>query len=706
MAPTDTTTCVCEWLLSAYLQYDKRGVPVQLKSFRARNFRSINDSGEIQVSRITSLLGRNESGKSNLLKALHSLNPVEGFQALSPIKDFPRDRKLDECSDTTPVVESSWTLSKLEKQQLGKVFPRAAEVTTARVGRWYKGERRWVTFDDLPPLEIDDKWLKSKVRKLLAALDTAAEECDEPHSEAIKKAASNFDSAIGQTDDLQEWASNAQTVIAALEKALVAASKELPETIDDSVTEMDTLAKKIAGDEQAHAAGRNWVVGQMPKFIYLDDYPELEGHQNLAEYNQRQQNNSPTDEDRYFAKLCKVAGMDPKNLQDLVNDPETRNQLVNRASAVVTKEIRRLWSDRSLKVRFNLDGNFMDTLISDPTSVYDVEVNLNERSRGFQWFFAFYITFCADTDGDVAEDAILLLDEPGLYLHAKSQSDLLTHFRNDFGNQILYSTHSPFMVPIGQLDSIRTVNIGEKTGTTVTNDPSGDSRTLFPIQAALGYSLAQSLFVGPNNLVVEGITDYWVLSSISEYLMDQGKTGLSPEITMTPAGGAQKVSYMVALLSSEELNVVVLLDEEKDSKITRDDLTKSKLINERNIVFVTEAFGENSPGEADIEDLLDPKFYEGLVRESYAKELKGHKLALNDNIPRIAKRVELALTGLGMEFHKTRPTRLLLTKMSNDAGAVVTEETANRFEKLFKCINARFQQIKERGGNSLKPTIK
>lgn len=679
---------------------------MQLKSFRARNFRSINDSGEIQVSRITSLLGRNESGKSNLLKALHSLNPVEGFQALSPIKDFPRDRKLDECSDTTPVVESSWTLSKLEQQQLGKIFPRATEVTTVRVGRWYKGEKRWVSFDDLPPLEIDDKWLKSKVRKLLAALDTAAEECEEPHSEAIKTAASNFDSAIAQIDDLQKWASNAQTVIAGLEKALVAASKELPEAIDDSVTEIDTLAKQIAGDEKAHAAGRSWVVERMPKFIYLDDYPELEGHQNLAEYNQRQQNNSPTDEDRYFAKLCKVAGMDPKNLQDLVNDPETRNQLVNRASAVVTKEIRRLWSDRSLKVRFNLDGNFMDTLISDPTSVYDVEVNLNERSRGFQWFFAFYITFSADTDGDVAEDAILLLDEPGLYLHAKSQSDLLTHFRDDFGNQILYSTHSPFMVPTGQLDSIRTVNIGEKAGTTVTNDPSGDSRTLFPIQAALGYSLAQSLFVGPNNLVVEGITDYWMLSSISEYLADQGRTGLSPEVTMTPAGGAQKVSYMVALLSSEELNVVVLLDEEKDSKTTRDELIKSKLINERNIVFVTEAFGGSSPAEADIEDLLEPKFYEGLVRESYAKELKGKNLALNDNIPRIAKRVELALADIGIEFHKTRPTRLLLTKMSSDAGAVVTEETANRFEKLFGGINARFQQIKERGGNSLTPKMK
>ena len=683
----------------------KRGILVQLKSFRVQNFRSVNDSGEIQVSRITSLLGRNESGKSNLLRALHSLNPVEGFKALSPIKDFPRDRKLEDCSDYTPVLDSTWALSSIEQNSLAKVFPRAGEVTTVTISRKY-GSSRYIGFENLPSLELDDKWIKSKLRKILAAVENLLEGSEDPHLIGIKTASTNFESCVTETDDLQDWAKTTTKAIADLEKALVAAGKELPEAIDEALTEIQTQAEQIAGDDEAHEKGRSWVLDNMPKFIYLDDYPQLEGHQNLAEYNQRQQKNTPTDEDKYFAKLCKVAGIEPKNLQDLANDPETRNQLVNRASAVVTKEIRRLWSDRSLKVRFNLDGNFMDTLISDPTSVYDVEVNLNERSRGFQWFFAFYITFSADTDGDIAEDAILLLDEPGLYLHAKSQSDLLTHFRDDFENQILYSTHSPFMVPTGQLDSIRTVNIEEKAGTTVTNDPSGDSRTLFPIQAALGYSLAQSLFIGPNNLVVEGITDYWVLSSISEYLADQGRTGLSSEVTMTPAGGAQKVSYMAALLSSEELNVVVLLDEEKDSKTTHDDLIKSRLINERNIVFVTEAFDGNPPNEADIEDLLDPKVYEALVRESYTKELKSKKLALNENIPRMAKRVELALSDLGIEFHKTRPTRLLLTKMSNDAQAVVTEETANRFEKLFESINARFQHIEALGGANLIPRTK
>jgi predicted ATP-dependent endonuclease of OLD family len=208
----------------------------------------------------------------------------------------------------------------------------------------------------------------------------------------------------------------------------------------------------------------------------------------------------------------------------------------------VTGEVTRLWKDRKLKIRFNLDGQHFDTLISDPTETYDVEVNLNDRSRGFQWFFAFYVSFAADTSGGKAANAILLLDEPGLYLHAKSQGDLLKHFDDDFENQIIYSTHSPFMVPTHRLDSVRTVNIANKVGTTVTNNPTGDAKTLFPLQAAIGYDLAQNLFVGPNNLVVEGVTDYWFLTAVNTHLSDAGKISLSSDLTLTPAGGAQKIS--------------------------------------------------------------------------------------------------------------------------------------------------------------------
>lgn len=664
---------------------------MQLKSFRITNFRSINDSGDIDASRITALLGRNESGKSNLLRGLHTLNPAEGFAKLNPIKDFPRHRKLAECSDYTKVVSSKWELTPSERAKLSTICPRAKDVTEVEIGRYF-GESRWVNIP-VPASTFDVAEVRNFARKITAAVKAKAANLEESAKLVLEAAGDSFDAEIATKATEKAWAEAAKPVLSNLRVALATADAELSETQDAYVAALEERADAIPKDEEAQAAARNWLVGLLPVFLYLDDYPEIKGHQDIAAYLSRQQHGGTTDADRNFQKLCKVAGLDPEQLQALLgsNDQETRAQLVNRAGAVVTTAIRERWKDRQLKVRFNLDAQHFDTLISDPNATYDVEVNLDERSRGFQWFFAFYIVFAADTDGGDADDAILLLDEPGLYLHAKSQGDLLKHLEDDFVNQILYTTHSPFMVPTHRLDSVRTVNITEGVGTTVSNDPTGDARTLFPLQAALGYDLAQSLFVGPNNLVVEGVTDFWMLSAVSAHLNDLGKTGLHGDLTITPAGGAQKVHYMVALLTSEQLNVLVLFDDEKDAKATRDDLVKGKLIRGDNVVFVSSAFPSGgAPSECDIEDLLDTSTYESLVRESYAKELRGKKLTLNGHVPRIAKRIELAFSEVGLEFHKTRPTRLFLTKMATDPASVLSSDSLDRFERIFGSINAAF----------------
>lgn len=666
---------------------------MRLKSFQILNFRSINDSGVIDTPRITALLGRNESGKSNLLRGLHTLNPAEGFAALNPIKDFPRHRKLNECTNNTPVVRTVWKLDEEEQAELSSIWPRAQGVKEVRISRSYGLKSRTVEIE-VPASTFDIAEIRGLARKIVPAVKSRAATLEDGQRAALEAAADAFGTAIAVDEDEDDWAEAARPALLALRVALAAADIELTDTQEAYLNSLGDRSEAIPKDEEAQKAAREWVIKQLPVFLYLDDYPEIEGHQDIAAYLHREQNGIATDADRNFQKLCKVAGLNPAQLQQLLqsNDQETRAQLANRAGSVVTTAIRKRWKDRQLKVRFNLDAQHFDTLISDPNATYDVEVNLDERSRGFQWFFAFYVVFAADTDGGNADNAVLLLDEPGLYLHAKSQGDLLKHLEDDFANQIVYTTHSPFMVPTHRLDSVRTVNIAEDAGTTVSNDPTGDARTLFPLQAALGYDLAQSLFVGPSNLVVEGVTDFWMLSAVSEYLNDAGRTGLHRDLTITPAGGAQKVHYMVALLTSEQLTVIVLFDDEKDAKATRDDLVKGKLIRDDNVVFVTGAFAGTLPSEADIEDVLDPAVYEVLVRESYAKELKGKNLTLNAHLPRIARRVEAGLSDIGIEFYKTRPTRLFLSKMANDPTTVLTPDCVDRFERLCIAINAAFDK--------------
>ena len=513
-----------------------------LESFEVLNFRSINKSGEIKTSQITSLLGRNESGKSNLLLGLRSLNPVEGFEALHKIKDFPRHRRLDECTNDTPLVATRWKLTDEEQQALAIIRPRADSVTHVEVRRPYAA-RYSVKFVDLAPIQLDAADVRAKIRKISPAVRAAAEGLEDLDDRTVlKTAADDFEKAMGPAVSAFAWATAAKEALPAIRQAYAAAGVEVPEKLDRLIVELEEISDFIVSDEAQKSKAEEWVLGRLPIFIYLDEYPELNGHENIAEYLNRKTTNQLKGSDRSFEKLCKVAGLDPDRLQSLLHqkDAETRNQLVNRASAVVTKEIRRLWNDRALKIRFNVDAEHLDTFVSDSNANYDVEVSLDERSRGFRGFFSFYITFSADTQSGTATNAILLLDEPGLYLHTSSQADLLSHLENDYPNQIIYTTHSPFMMPIHNLDAIRTVNIADQAGTTVTNDPTGDARTLFPLQTALGYNLSQSLFVRPNNLVVDAVTDFWILRATSDYLIDAGMTGLSEDLTVTPVGGAQK----------------------------------------------------------------------------------------------------------------------------------------------------------------------
>lgn len=665
---------------------------MQLESFRVKNFRSINDSGLITTEQLTAILGRNESGKSNLLLALQTLNPPEGFKDVLARKDYPRHKLVPDCIVDIPLLETYWGLSLSDKEKLTELFPRANNVNSIKVSRNYGGSRSY-SLVDLKALEFDNESTRKKIKKLSTQIELEFNAVNPPQAELLKTIKDNL-KVITPNDNVsaQDWHSEVSDITSNISVTLASQSIE-NDVIDTLIDEIEVLADSL-DDEDEYQEAINWLGSKLPIFIYVDDYPDLSGHHNLKVYNTNFTNNALTVVDKGFQKLFKVSGIDPVQLVEESSDSETRNQLVNRASSVVTEEIRRLWKDRKLKVRFNVDGDYFDTYISDPNACYDVEVNLNERSRGFKWFFSFYITFFADTNNGEADNAIILLDEPGLYLHAKSQTDLLKHLDEDFSNQIIYTTHSPFLVPTKKISTVKTVSIEEDKGTTVTNDPTGDSTTLFPLQAALGYDIAQSLFIGTNNLIVEGVTDFWYLNSISDYLKTIDREGLDSKITITPAGGAQKISYMVSLLSSQNLNVVVLLDEERESKATSEDLIKGQLIHKNNILFVSECMSENV-SEADIEDLLNRDTFLDLVKSTYSNDL-----VFNDKIPRVAKQVEAALRSSGkkLSFVKAKPAREFMKLLGSDPESVMDDKSIDHFEALFKSIN---KKIKNAPKNSI-----
>ncbi|MGY8685696.1 AAA family ATPase [Bradyrhizobium sp. UFLA05-153] len=278
---------------------------------------------------------------------------------------------------------------------------------------------------------------------------------------------------------------------------------------DEILADIEEQARGVSGFDAALDKAKKLIEGWLPIFVYVSEFPELNGHQDLDTFTQRRGHDpSLIERENNFEKLARVADFDPARLNNIRNEHEERAQILNRAGSLVTAEIRRLWKDQTLMVRFNLDGPHLDILVSDPHAEYPVEVNLDERSRGFRWFFAFFITFSADTRGGNADGAILLLDEPGLYLHAKSQGDLLKHLREDYKNQIIYTTHSPFMVPADAIKIVRTVNIQPSSGTTVTKH----AHRRFQNAVSASSSAGLSPFTNPVHWKLQshcgGITDF------------------------------------------------------------------------------------------------------------------------------------------------------------------------------------------------------
>ena len=336
---------------------------MQLKSFRIQNFRSIKDSGDIDVARITTLLGRNESGKSNLLLGLQTLNPTDGFDELDATKNFPRHRRLTECTPTTPVVSSRWKLTDDECAQLTKQLPNATEVTHLTIGRPY-GNTRWIVFEGLTDISFDIDSLKTKVSAVVEVIKTAAGELDFEKETALNAALEQFEKAATVFSNREKWASGFTAAQGPLNGALKAAGISMP---DDATEDMESLAQSardLGSYDVTEKKARDWVAKDLlPIFIFVDEYPELDGHQNIDRYLDHKGKSALTEAERNFEKLCKVADLDPSHLQKLEHGGkhEERNLLANRASAVVTSELRRLWKDRQLKVRFNLDAHHFET---------------------------------------------------------------------------------------------------------------------------------------------------------------------------------------------------------------------------------------------------------------------------------------------------------------------------------------------------------
>jgi predicted ATPase len=637
---------------------------LQFVSARVTYYRSVEDSGEFTVEPdVTCLVGKNESGKTNVLQALYRINPVESSAGFEEVIDFPtrltRQRRRLPAGELIPVATATFRYGDDELAQiegdLGTGAPTTPEVTVS-VG--YRGGR-------VVDHEYDEAAI---VRHLCSPL-------------ALEEAT---------TSTLAS-----QTTVAGLLQAL--------EALTDASADVQALVARIRGwrdQDPGIYLIDTYAMPMMPKFVYFDDYDFMPGKVSIPDLVSKRDADALKRGEQALLSLLSLAGVKPEDFQQVDQHERLIRELENTAN-VISDEVFEYWTqNKELAVDLKIlqpETGAVPPLNAGPilevrvhNQRHRVTVAFNERSRGFIWFFSFLAYFNELEDAQ-ARDLILLLDEPGLSLHARAQEDLLRLIDERLAphHQVLYTSHSPFMVSADQFQRVRTVIDHDNAGTKVSAEVfQADEDTAFPLLTAMGIELTQTLFVGEHNLLLEGPSDLIYLDVLSDLTQERGATGLDPRWVKTPVGGAGKLSTFVTLLGANKLHVAVVVDSStKDTGAIRR-LRDNGRLAANGLIEISEFTGTS---DADIEDLFERDFYLGLVNRAYATELsRPLTLAdLNQHDPRVVRAIEAYFQQNNItcgKFDHYRPAAILLRQQATLLPQI-TQPTATRFAQLFARAN-------------------
>ena len=650
---------------------------MKLTMVEITNFKSIWGSNEFRIDEVTCLVGKNESGKTALLQALYKLNPVNKAEADFDITmEYPRQsvsqyrrRVAQDGEKHDEVVKATYALDKSDIQAVQNEFGNdcfSVQEPTLTISKDYGN-------------------------------DICVYDLDINEDEILKHLIVSANLPIEQTNVLLE------------QRNVYDVNTELGEMINPG--RLSKITASITASGFSMHMYEEVLEQRVPKFLYFDEYYQLEGQDNLLAFANRVNAGEMKKSDYPLLGLIELASLEVNDLLNLDNT-QTLTAEISAAENELSALILPYWSqNRDISMKFDLRYGLPD----DPEDMRDgmniwglvvntrnkVELPIGTRSRGFVWFFSFLAWY--SNLRRKGERLILLLDEPGLSLHAKAQEDLLRYIDSELKphNQVLYTTHSPFMVNPHDLEQTRIVqDMGmdriaggqpQKLGTEIISEiRKATSDTLFPLQAALGYEIYQNLFVGPNCLIVEGVSDLLYIETMSHLLRELNMTELSNNWTITPVGGITNVPTFVALIGAQgNLNLALLLDNRTKDEQKIGNLHKERLITENKILTYADFTQER---ESDVEDMFEVKFYLDMVNSVYGTSIKMSDLPsrklINKRLDAYLQHNPLPKNAEFNHYHPAHYFNLNVSTLKDN----LSDDVINRWECAFKLLNGLLRQ--------------
>lgn len=622
----------------------------KLTRFRVTKFRSIQDSGWINASDITCLVGTNESGKTNVLLALSKLKPSSQLP-IDHVLDFPRGeyQAMKGISDSVLFISAEFCLSSGSLDE-HLVDPKARAKVAQPLGEDSEGG-------------VNEEHAGSnEPRKQLGQVFTLSR---------------NYSGRFRIDCD--------------------------GEVIIHEISVQD-LAKLPL-----------WNV--IPSFVYYSDYGNLDSEIHLpivTTHIGQLSGTALTDKQRAKARTLKVLfdflRLSPaeisqmgKENEELAKENEAhlkaegakkkeRQILLDSGAAKLTKAFREWWKQGSYQFDFSVDGSYFRIWVSD--QIRPEKIELENRSRGLQWFFSFFLVFLVESKNE-HQGSILLLDEPGLTLHPNAQKDLIGFFESlSGGNQLMYTTHSPFMVDADHIGDVVAVYIAENGETKVSHDLREGNRdadkSIYPIHAAIGLTISETLLLGCTPVLVEGPSDQIILNAIKNYLIKLGRYNYDRELVFIPTGGVKGVSSVKNILLGRDGELpYVLLDSDGPGLQKEKDLKSGAYKEAQERVLGVKTF--TGIEDSEIEDLLPV----GEMVKAFSKRFRGRDedfedATLDASKPIVDQMEAFAIAnGISLKLGWKVEIAKDMAKALRKSSMKVPEELVAKWEQLFNTLTQK-----------------
>ncbi|MCP1852096.1 MULTISPECIES: AAA family ATPase [unclassified Bradyrhizobium] len=618
---------------------------MRLLKFRVENFRSVVDSGWIEAEQVTSLIGVNESGKTNLLLPLWKLNPAREGE-IKPTSDYPKGNYAAVKAEPSRFffIHAHFALDDSLTTEIARLTGlNASSVNTVLVAKNF-ANYIWIGF---PNFRAEKTILAAELQGALAtahseisAISQLAKEGNlkEKLLEAVVNASANAsDDAKNTADHIASLSSQLSSIVpesAAPTSSIVPRFKLLLETLA-------SMESRLRVPEPNTIEGvRDLILKNLPKFVFYSNYGNLDSEIYLPHVVENLKRTDLGAREAAKARTLRVlfsfVQLSAEEILELGKDfPQTagraptadeiaaiatkkreRTILLNSAGTQLTKSFRNWWKQGDYTFEFDADGDHFRIWVSDKRRPEKVE--LEDRSSGLQWFLSFYLVFLVESTGE-HKNAVLLLDEPGLSLHPLAQRDLSAFFENLAStNQIIYTTHSPFLVDADMLDRVRKVYVSEDGSTKASpdlrtgfEDPRKSGAT-YAIYSALNMNVAESLLYGCHPVVVEGPSDQHYLATIKIALIGAKRINPSRELVFPPSHGANNAKVVASILSGkDEVLPVMLLDGDAAGQKMARDLKNGLYQGEKEKILTTDKYVGFADSE--IEDLFPVDFLTSVI---------------------------------------------------------------------------------------------